>query len=51
MGSVAIQDWTVSVVDLSWMVHDDNLSLELFDLLGWAISSVGGNITSLDFFN
>jgi hypothetical protein len=33
MGSMAIQDWTVSIVDLSWMVHDNKLSLEGFDLL------------------
>jgi len=48
---MAIQDWTVSIMDLSWMVHNDNLSLEGFDLLWWLVSSVRCNITSLDFFN
>jgi hypothetical protein len=28
MSSVAIHDWTVSCIDLAWMVHDDYLSKE-----------------------
>jgi len=32
MGSVAIYDWGITVLDLSRMVHDDNLGLEGFNL-------------------
>ena len=45
---MAIQDWGVSSVDLSGVVHDDDLSLEGFGFLGWVILGVGGNVSSSD---
>jgi len=51
VGGVAIHDWRVTVSDFTRVVHDDDLSLEDFDLLGWVIGSVGSNVSSLDVLN
>jgi len=48
MASMAIEDWRVTVHDLTWMVHDDDLSLEVVSVLGWLSLGVGGDETSLD---
>lgn len=48
MGSVAIEDWGVSLLDLTWMVEDDNLSEEVSGILGWVVLGVGGNESSSD---
>jgi hypothetical protein len=48
MASMAIEDWRVTVHDLTWMVHDDNLSLEGVSVLGWLSLGVGGDETSLN---
>jgi len=33
---------------LTWMVHDDNLSLEVVSVLSWLSLGIGGDVTSLD---
>ena len=48
MASMAIEDWRVTVHDLTWMVHDDDLSLEVVSVLCWLSLGIGGNVTSLD---
>merc|ERR1719149_228758 len=48
MASMAIEDWRVTVHDLTWMVHDDNLSLEVVSVLSWLSLGIGGDVTSLD---
>ena len=48
MAGVAIEDWSVTVHDLTWMVHDDNLSLEVVSVLGWLSLGIGSDVTSLD---
>jgi hypothetical protein len=48
MGSVAIQDWGVTVTDLTGVVENDDLSLEGLGLLGWVVLGVGGNVTTTD---
>jgi hypothetical protein len=48
MGSVAIKDWGISGIDLSGVVHDNDLSLEGFGFLGWVILGVRGNVSSSD---
>lgn len=45
---MAIQDGCVSGVDLSGVVHDNDLSLEGFSFLGWVILGVGGDVSSSD---
>jgi len=51
MASVAIEDWSVTVHDLTWMVHDDNLSLEELGVHSWLSLGVGGDVSSLDILN
>jgi len=48
MGGVAIEDGRVSVMDLSWVVKDDNLSNEHLGVGGWVVLGVGGDVSSLD---
>jgi len=48
MASMAIEDWGISVLDLTWMVHDDNLGKEVFSISGWLSLGIRSNITSLD---
>jgi len=48
MASVAIEDGSVSVLDLSGMVEDDNLSDEHLGVSARVVLGVGGDVTSLD---
>mmetsp|Transcript_4341 Transcript_4341/g.4853 ORF Transcript_4341/g.4853 Transcript_4341/m.4853 type:complete len:237 (-) Transcript_4341:313-1023(-) len=48
MGSMAIQNGSITVGDLSGMVHDDNLSVERGTFLGGVVLGVRANISSLD---
>jgi len=45
---VAIEDGCVTVLDLTGMVHDDNLGLEGLSVLSGGVLGIGGDITSLD---
>ena len=40
VSSVAIQHWGVSVVDLTWVVQDDDLSAEALATFGWVVLGV-----------
>jgi hypothetical protein len=46
MSSVTIQDWGVTVLDLTGVVHDDNLRVEVSDFFGWVVLGIRSNITS-----
>jgi hypothetical protein len=46
--SMAIEDWSVSVLDLAGVRHDDDFSLECISSLRWIVSSVGCDVTTLD---
>ena len=48
MGSVAIQDGAVSVLDLAGMVHDDDLGEEVKALSCGVVLGVGADEASLD---
>jgi hypothetical protein len=48
MGSVAIQDWGISVLDLTGVVHDDDLSQESFSFSWWIVLGISANISSFD---
>jgi len=51
VSSVAVHDRRVSVLDLSGVVKNDNLSVEVLALLGGIILGVGGDIATTDFLN
>ena len=51
MCSMAIQYWAISVLDLSWVVQDNNLSEEVFDFTCWVILWIRANISSSNVFN
>ena len=51
VGSMAIEDGGISVVDFSGVVHDDNLSDEADGFTGGVILGIRTNISSLEFFN
>ena len=48
MGSVAIEDWSVTGSDLSWVVEDNDLGVEGSGLLGWVVLGVGTDVSSSD---
>jgi len=48
VGSVAIEDWGVSVSDLTRVVHDDDLGGEGLGLLGGVVLGVGSDVSSSD---
>jgi hypothetical protein len=48
VASVAIEDWCVSVLDLTGVVHDNNLGVEDFSVEGGGLLGVGGDVSSLD---
>merc|ERR1712013_162701 len=48
MCSVTIQDWAVSIGDLSRVIQDNDLSSEVLNSRSWLVLRVRGNVTSLD---
>jgi len=48
---MAVQDWAISVLDLTWVVHDDDLSSEGFSFSWWVILLITSNVTSFDLIN
>jgi len=48
VSSVAIQNWGVTVTDLTGVVEDDDLSLEGLGLLGWVVLGVRSNVSTTD---
>lgn len=51
VGGVAIQDGGISVLDLTRVVKNDNLSKETKSFSRGILFSVRGNISSFNFFN
>lgn len=51
MGGVAIQNWGISVLDLSGVIKDNNLSKEGNSFSGRVFFRVTGNISSFNFFD
>nr|GLL43076.1 unknown [Ipomoea trifida] len=47
VGGVAVQHRSISITDLSRVVHDDDLRGEASSSFGWVILGVRGNITTL----
>merc|ERR1711976_596623 len=45
---VAIENWGVTLLDFTWVVQDDDLSVEALALGGWVVLAVGAHITSSD---
>jgi len=45
---VAIENWGVSLLDFTWVVQDDDLSVEALALGGWVVLGVRAHITSSD---
>lgn len=48
VSGVAIENWGVSLLDLTWMVQDDDLSEEVSGILSGVVLGVGGNESSSD---
>merc|ERR1712110_1301988 len=48
MAGVAVKNWGVSVMDLSWVVKDNNLGEEGLSIGGWVVLGVRGDVSSLD---
>jgi len=51
VGCVAIEDWSVSVLDLTRVVNDDDLSKETDTFTSWVVLGIRANKTSLELFN
>lgn len=51
MSSVAIQDGGISVLDLTGVIHNDNLRVEVSNFFGWVVLGIGSDITSSDILN
>ena len=47
MSSVAIQYWAITVLDLSWVIDDNNLGGETITFTGWVILGIRAYISSL----
>jgi len=45
---VAIEDWSVTFLDLTGVVQDDDLGVERFGFEGWVLFGVGANVSSSD---
>jgi len=48
---MAIQDWAITVLDLSWVVKNNNLSNEEFNFSSWVILSIRADVSSSNIFN
>jgi len=51
MGGVAIEDWSVTLGNLSWVVQYNNLSKEVGCVLGWIILGVRSDESSSEIFD
>lgn len=51
MSSMTIKNWSVSSVDLTRMVHNDNLRFETLGFSGGVLFIIRGNVSSSDIFN
>jgi len=51
VGGVAIEDWSVAFLDFTWVVQDDDLSVEGSGLFGGVVFGVRADVTSSDVFD
>jgi len=51
MSGMAIQDWSVTVSDLTWVTKNDNLSVESFTFGSGINLSIRSDVTSLELFD
>jgi len=51
MSSVAIKYWGISLFDFTWVIKDNDLSVEVFDFSGWVVFRIGGDVSSFDIFD
>lgn len=51
VAGMAVKDRRVSVADLTWMLHNDDLSVERDTSLGRILLAIRGNASSLDFLD
>lgn len=51
VGSVAIQDWSVTSTDLTWVVEDDDLGVEGVAALWWIVLGVTADVSSSNFLD
>jgi len=48
VGGVAVEDWSVTGTDLTWVVEDDNLGVEGVTALWWVVLGVTSNVSTTD---
>jgi hypothetical protein len=48
MRGMAVEDWRVSILNLSWMFHNDDLSIESFTSLSWILLGIRCDCSSGD---
>jgi len=51
VGSVAVKNWSITVSDLTRVVHQDDLGIEGFSTLWWVVLGVTGNVSTTDFLD
>jgi len=51
VSGVAIEDWAVTLSDLSGVIEDDNLGQEVSGFSGWVVLGVRSDVTSFDIFD
>jgi hypothetical protein len=51
MGCMAVKDRCVAGANLTWVVEDDDLSIERVGAFGWIILGISGDIASTDFLD
>lgn len=51
MGGVTIKYRAITSNDLTWVIEDNDLSVESGGFSGWVIFRVGGDVSSFDIFN
>jgi len=51
VGSVAIKNWSITSTNLTWMVEDDDLSVEGFSTLWWIVLGVTSDVSTTNFLD
>lgn len=51
MSGVTIKYRAITSDDLTWVIEDNDLSVESDGFSGWVIFGVGGDVSSFDIFN
>jgi len=48
---MAIENWSITIFDSTWVTEDDDLSNKVFTFMSWMVFIVRRNVTSLDVLN